>query len=295
MKKCLRTILVFCLILALAVPALAARTTDDLDVTPIEESGETGRVSWEEGIVEAVGVGVPPANVKTPAQGKILARRAAIVDAYRNLTETVEGVQVNATTTMKDLQIADDTVKTKVSGLVKGAHIVKEQALPNGIYQVVISISLHGENSLGAVVLEAANTDLGQGQTKPAPKVKTENKQQVQGPVYTGVVIDARGLKLEATFSPVIFDENGRAVYGQQFVDANYAISQGMVEYANTKNMIKAVESGQSRAGKNPLIVKAIRKDNKVNVVISRADADKILAANEAGGFFKKCAVVFER
>lgn len=113
----------------------------------------------------------------------------------------------------------------------------------------------------------------------------------------TGIVIDARSYALEQTFSPLIYDEEGNIVYGKDNVDKEKAISQGLVEY--TANL-EAVDKG-TRAGDNPLIIVAIgtrsgcNSANKVNVVVSMADAERIRKAEAEDGVLTKMAVVFVR
>jgi hypothetical protein len=113
---------------------------------------------------------------------------------------------------------------------------------------------------------------------------------------YTGVIIDARGFEIEPTFSPPIYDESGRIIYGNMHINADYAISQGMVEYAINSAMLEAAIKGTSRAGNRPMILRAIAvKDNNCSVVISDTDANMLLKSNAATGFLKKCAVVFAK
>lgn len=117
--------------------------------------------------------------------------------------------------------------------------------------------------------------------------------QSNKGP-YTGVIVDARGLELQTTFSPAIYDQTGRAIYGTTAIDSKFATEYGMVEYAPDLECIKTAESGHSRAGSFPIIVKAVAlKGSNQNVVISTEDAEKILAANQSSNFLKNCAVVF--
>ena len=110
-------------------------------------------------------------------------------------------------------------------------------------------------------------------------------------------MVDASGLGLSPTFSPVIYDVNGRAVYGMQNVDSAIAINRGMVGYANA---LENATSG-SRVGTNPFVVKAVEvrggknSSNRVNVVVSAEDADRILLANEKSAFLPQGAVVFVR
>ena len=78
-------------------------------------------------------------------------------------------------------------------------------------------------------------------------------------------------------------------------IDPDFAISQGMVEYASSLEAAVA----HSRAGANPLVVKAVavqggrNSANKVNVVVPAEDGNKILLANEKTGMLHHCAVVF--
>ena len=117
----------------------------------------------------------------------------------------------------------------------------------------------------------------------------------VKSAAFTGVIVDASGLGLEATFSPVIYDENGRGIYGMKNINPDFAISKGMVEYAMNRDQAIA----NSRAGASPLVVKAVavkggtNSVNKVNVVVSVNDGDKILLANEKSGMLQNCSVVF--
>ena len=100
----------------------------------------------------------------------------------------------------------------------------------------------------------------------------------------------------EETFSPVIYDTEGRAIYGIDNLNPDAVIENGMVSYSETVDD----EIAKSRAGDNPLTVKAVEmrggenSTNKVNAVVSVEDADKILLANEQTQILENCAVVFE-
>ena len=100
---------------------------------------------------------------------------------------------------------------------------------------------------------------------------------------------------MDPTFSPVIYDTEGRAIYGVDNLNYDKVISEGMVDYSDT--MEEASEDG--RAGDNPLIIDAVEvtggdnSTNKVNAVISVKDADKMLIANEETGMLEDTSVVF--
>ncbi|CUH95335.1 putative secreted protein [Propionispora sp. 2/2-37] len=247
-------------------------------------------VSFEQGTIEATGIGLPPSGTYG-TQGTALAKRAAIVDAYRNLAEIIQGVQVNSTTTIHNLQIESDVVQTKVSSLIQGAKIVGEAARPDGSYQVTMQLPMYGSNSLAAVVYPAIMAEKAP-EPLPAPSspAALSNSQH-----YTGVIVDARGLGLEPTFSPGIYDESGRHIYGHKYIDADYAIQYGMVEYTINDAMYAEAVNGKARAGSSPLIVRAVGIKDRCNVIISVEEADKIISASQADNFLARCAVVFSR
>lgn len=310
MKKMMKKAFAVAMMMTVGIVANAASTTPayaEMVATKVGVNAQVeqkGVVNWEKGVnadVVALGVGLPPIGVQA-GRAQALARRAAIVDAQRNLLETIKGVQIDSDTTVENLMVISDIVKTKVSGVLQGANIIAEQANPDGSYQVTMSVPMYGAKSLAAAAIpEIANTqaapvavEVVDVKATPLTQAAVKEVRQVK---YTGVIVDAAGLGLEATFSPVIYDVNGRAVYGMKNIDPNFAISKGMVEYS--KDLQKATIN--SRAGSNPLVVKATAVQggknsvNKVNVVVSVEDADKILLANENSQMLNACAVVFVR
>ena len=56
-------------------------------------AAESG-VDWSDQKITVQGMGVAPANARTAAQARMLARRAAVVDGYRQIAEIVKGVNV---------------------------------------------------------------------------------------------------------------------------------------------------------------------------------------------------------
>ena len=99
--------------------------------------------SWAEGDATATGVGVPPSGVKGQ-EARIMAERAAKVDAIRNLTERIYGVQIDSATTIKDFVTERDEVKAEVEAFVNGAQVIDTRYLPDGSVQVDVSANLGG-------------------------------------------------------------------------------------------------------------------------------------------------------
>jgi len=106
------------------------------------QGSETGGINWSKGTVFASGYGVASDN--TPDRKKrLLARRAAQVDAYRNLAELISGVRVNSETTVEDLEATSDIIRTKLNAIIKGAITTKD-IYQNEIAQVVIEMKMDG-------------------------------------------------------------------------------------------------------------------------------------------------------
>ena len=253
-------------------------------------------VNWSKGDVTAIGVGYPPEEMGL--RGNSIARRAAMVDAQRNLLEITKGVQIDAETTVENMTVSSDVVNSKVQGLLKGAQIFEEGNLDDGGYYVKMRIALYGStNSLASIAMAEYTKDIQPQDFAEVEDTELSKKEvkQVKRAGYTGVIVDASGLGLEATFSPAILDTNGRVVYGIANVDKDVVINKGMVDYAN---VVEDATVG-SRAGNNPLVVKAVEVKggknsiNKVNVVVSVEDADRMLLANEKSGMLDNLAVVF--
>ena len=256
--------------------------------------------------VEADGFGLPPAYAVSEAQARLMARRAAIADAQRNLAEQIAGVQVDSETTVQNLQVASDVVKTRVSALLKGAKIISESA-EDGAYHVVMALPLYGvNNSLASAVLpQISRRESFPAAIAPEPDeplytptqpetttvttttTRTTTITNRQSGTYTGVIIDCTGLGLRSAMSPVIKTTAGEPIYGYKNLDSKKVIKNGMAGYSN------GFGGNVSRAGSNPLVVKAVGVDHYFNPVVNVADAKIILEENGYTHFLDNCAVVF--
>jgi hypothetical protein len=246
--------------------------------------------------ITADGYGVLPQN-RPFGQAKLMARRAAVVEAQRNLLETVKDVAIDSETNVEMSMTLNDTIHSEISGVIRGARVIDEEYIPeDGIYRVTMSVPMYGVGSLGQVVFDNV---IGNNQKMPvpAPSPAYNPSTQLNGN-YTGLVIRARGVGLVRTFCPAIYDTSGRAIYGVYNVDKKYAIDYGVVGYAQGPQGWDKVRMGTSRAGSNPLVVDIVevrqRVANKCDVVISVEDADRILAENRYSHFLDNYAVMFE-
>jgi len=79
-------------------------------------------------------------NSKNPAQQRLMAIRASKLDAFRTLTEQVYGQQLDASSTVADMVMVNDTFRTKVEGVVYGAQLVSITPVGDDTYETTLSL-----------------------------------------------------------------------------------------------------------------------------------------------------------
>jgi len=79
-------------------------------------------------------------NHRTPAQQRLMAIRAAKLDAYRSLAEQVYGLRLDATATVADMVVQNDTFRSKVEGVIYGATLVSITPTGDDTYETTLSL-----------------------------------------------------------------------------------------------------------------------------------------------------------
>ena len=92
--------------------------------------------------VSVVGQGVAPLNTSSPAQSYGMAKRAAIVEAYRLIAEKIDGVYIEGQDTIKNMMVQRSSLQTQVSAIVQNADIV-ETTFKDGVCEVEMEIVLN--------------------------------------------------------------------------------------------------------------------------------------------------------
>ena len=350
---------------------------------------------WDGGKIRVEGLGIAPTDARG-SQAEALARRAALSDAYRQLAEQINGVNVDAVNTVENMILMNTAVRTHVTALIQGAQIIDESARRDGSYVVTMEIPVYGTGSLASTVftrnetrapwaapesvyapytpipydttgygtyertqnqtssspiLQAAmgaapsatvttpaaqtapaTTTTPTRPTHPAAVVTTPTAPTTSPAVvtptapttppaavavtpaapltpaaptattppakivptgsavggYTGVIIDCTGLGLRPAMSPVIKAENGQPIYGYKNLEVDKVVASGMASYAHS-------DAEATRAGANPLRLRAVSVDHNANPVLSASDANRLLLENSASGFLDATNVVFLR
>jgi len=261
--------------------------TKILESKVAEQVGDKGIINYEDQYIEVVGIGAPPERYYGKPQARPMCLRAAETVAKRDLLEIVQGVRIDSETLVKDYVVESDTIRATVSGLVKNAQRVGEPVyMSDGTCEVRVRMYMKG--SLMQAIIPKAIADDKKTDTPP-PKVKVVPTPP-GGEIYTGLVVDARGLGARPAMSPKIFDENGREVYGTLVVNKEYAVQQGISGYARDLSAAQA----NPRVTNNPITVKAISAEGpgKSDLKINNEDANKIRTVKENLTFLQKCRVM---
>lgn len=93
-------------------------------------------------------------NHKSAPQQRLLAIRAAKVDAYRGLAEQVYGMRLDAHTTVSDMTVISDTFRTRVEGVIYGATLTSITPVNLDTYEVTLTLERDVVNDLRVLYLE---------------------------------------------------------------------------------------------------------------------------------------------
>lgn len=133
--------------IALAAVFVLFLTTENLFAAPA--------LDWSKQVITVTGTGFAPDGTYNPTRAKLLAKRAALQEAYRQLAEVVNGVKVTGETTVSEMTLVSDIIRTKVEATIKGAKAISEREIEDGGYEVTVQMPLFGKSSaLAGVVLQ---------------------------------------------------------------------------------------------------------------------------------------------
>jgi hypothetical protein len=278
-----------------------------------ERVSAKGHIDWTANKALARGFGVPPAGFRDLARSEALARRAAVIDARRNLLEVVGELRIDSRTKVKNYMTASDEITTRISGIVLGSRVESEHRFEDGSYTVVVSMPLTGR--LSRAVLQSG-TEVTGPQTptpntglSPAPAengTETLNHslapedsrpleldlqdEQAGEPAktaetppiadYTGLVIDARDTGFKPSLAPRIVGPEG-LIYPGPGVDGREIAERGPVRYYRDLSLAQSSE----RAGSRPLTLEAGPGAQATDLELSPADAGLLRRMAENGNY----------
>jgi len=264
------------------------------DAGELVETYEEGYINWTKGVVAVQGIGAPLEKKTDQTEARNTALAAAYQSGWQNILKIAERVRVTSNITVAYLAAKDNAISTKLEEMARAAEVTKQEYLSDGTVAITLELSMYG--GFAQMLLPY---DIKQIETI---KAGTTNDQTVSGnappratsdqvpDVYTGLVVDARGLAVNPALAPTIVDEKEQEVYGPGIVSREFAVQQGVSSY--TRDLKVAQQA--KRVLSTPLTVKAlrIRERERSDIVISNADAAKLRSSFEHLKFLKECRVI---
>jgi hypothetical protein len=193
-------------------------------------------------------------------------------------------MHLTSETTVRNAMVENDVIVSRVEGVVRNFRKVGERYLSDGSVEVDVEIPISGVLTDALLPTQIGGQQPGQvyGGVQPQPNF--------QNTVFTGLIIDARGLGVRPAMAPKILDENGNEVYGTGFVSREYAVQIGVVGYEKDLNRARQNE----RVTDKPIVIKGVKASgsNKSDIVISNMDASNISASAQNLNFLEQCKVM---
>jgi hypothetical protein len=257
------------------------------------EKTARGTINWSRGVIQVQGVKAPADKSLGKSIDRVEVLAAAKDAARQNLLGMIKELRVNSSLVVGNVFAGNDVVLAKIDEMVNEAQVVKKAYLSDGTVQVTLEMNLRGGFSQLVLpdeikqIQSIKTVSLGKSTSAPAGEASVS----VSAPaIYTGLLVDARGLKLNPSMYPKIYDESGKEVYGSAFASREFAVQQGMIRYG------KGFEAAMhlKRVADQPLVVKGLRttQPGHTDLIISNADAAKIRRSSEHLSFLKRCRVL---
>jgi len=245
----------------------------------VVEQKPKGVINWSRGVIQAKGIGDLDDKLPNRVQARSSALKDATQDACRKILELAKGVRIHGTTVVGDYAGKNHIIMSKIESMATGAHVVKKEYFSDGTVEVTMQMNLRG--GFAQLVLPE--------EIKPLESIRTMAPVHISPSVFTGLVIDTRGLGIKPVMVPKILDEDAREVYGSAFVSREYAVQKGMSGYSKD---LAAAQNNQ-RVADHPFTVKGLRTGGveHSDIIISNTDAHRLRSASENLSFMRKCRV----
>ena len=229
-----------------------------------------GAVDWSGTVVRARGTGVVDPSARDQAQAWVMAERAAVVVAQRNLLEIIKGVRVDSDTRVENFMTSYDIVYTRVEGTVTGARQPGPATFDSvaGLVEVELEVDIYGRDGLSEALAPAIpGGDVSVSTLSPEVRRFLEE--------YSGLVVDGGASGLKPSMYPKIYDEDGNLLLDTR----DYAgyLGQGgqaALEFiADLDRVLARPEFAQA-----PFVLKVRQVTGRLgtDIVIGRGDADKL-------------------
>ncbi|MBN2585937.1 MAG: hypothetical protein JXA64_01465 [Candidatus Fermentibacteraceae bacterium] len=236
----------------------------------VAESSSEGQIDWSGNTVRATGTGVVDTRNTNRAQARLMAERAAVVVAQRNLLEAVKGVRVDSETRVENFMTDYDVIYTRVEGVVRNARQLGPAVYDSlsGTVEVELEMDIHGSQGLSGAISEALT---GQGPVPVSMSDQTRDFLQQ----YSALVFDGSQAGLQPSMYPKIYDADGNLLIDtSQYASYLGAGGQTAMQFISD---LDALLSQPAFSG-SPLVVnvRQITGQLGTDIVLGREESDAL-------------------
>ncbi|MBK1674133.1 hypothetical protein CKO35_12635 [Ectothiorhodospira shaposhnikovii] len=99
--------------------------------------------NFETRVIRVSGYGAVIPNIhQTQAQLKLHAMRASRLDAYRNLAESVYGINLEGSSTVRDMAARHDQILAHINARIAGARVMDVILVDDDIYETILELTV---------------------------------------------------------------------------------------------------------------------------------------------------------
>lgn len=228
----------------------------------VVQKSDKAEVNFSKRTITVTGSGTFSNNAANAAQARLKATKAAKMDAQRNAIEALKGVAITSKESVGSELKGNDT-KAKVEGVLRNFEVVDTKYFADGGVDVVIRVSLDG-----ALAEALVGDDAGSSKVALADNG------------FSGLILDASGLKAEPAIAPRVVDDSGAELYSAAVLDKGKVGEHGAAAYVKSLDAAKAVKF----LGDKPVVVKVSKLEGKTDFVVAQKDSKDILGKFLAEG-----------
>jgi hypothetical protein len=262
-------------------------------------------VADDTGLLVAQGFGTADGERFSGAQGKMLARRAAITDGRRNLLEVVEGVRITSGTTVKDLTLEKDEIGTRVKGMLSGSFVISENVYEDSgswVAEVEMGFCMSGgpkqcerKPTLAQFMQPELTAPAPEEMFSPTPEALNTSEALDTAAVSTpdaatastGLIVDASAQNFSPMLDVRMRTQDGKELYGPGHVKAGTDWLHWARSVASARDLTDIV-------GASPLVVTVDSLGQSGELVVGQDSAIEVFQKNLKGGdFLKQGKVIF--
>ncbi|MFH2058787.1 MAG: hypothetical protein ABIJ59_07795 [Pseudomonadota bacterium] len=241
---------------------------------------ENGSVNWSTGNIIAIGKAAPKDYRETSLESVPGSARA---NASRQIIELLQQIKIDHAMSVGEYASKNDIILAGMEKTARDAVVIKQY------YTSALAVEIHIETSMYGGFLQLILPEEIRQISKISSRMIKQKSPQSNEKLFTGLIIDAKGLGVEPVLNPRIISEQGHDVYSSAFISREFAVQNGVCKYVCSKG--KAYQ--EKRMGDHPLGFKGLRKEGKLNaaIVISMSDYQRLEKITERHSFLAECRV----